>query len=192
MVEDTVDRADGRYSRGIRRRTALLKAALRVAERSGVAAVGLRSVARECGVAPSSVGYHFSDRAVLLDALSRYTAAQFETRASEVAAGAVDPLDVVAAVVADSSALGRRRSLVEYELVLLAAREGRPTEPGIGWPRLLTDVVRLHMAKDPLAALRAADEIEGLRFRAVTGSRLLRTRDVRERIGQILLSRRGF
>lgn len=186
MTAGFVDRGDGRHSRGVRRKAALLSAALRVAERSGIAEVGLRSVARESGTAPSLVNYHFPDRAVLLESLSRYTAAQFEARASEVAAGAADGLEVLAAVVADASGDSRRRALVEYELVLLTARGAALAEPDLGWPRLLARTVR-RLTEDPVTASRATDELEGLRFRAATGPRRLRTRDVLERIEQILV-----
>ncbi|WP_285730607.1 hypothetical protein [Nocardiopsis sp. ATB16-24] len=186
MTRDSVNREDGRCSRGVKRRAALLSAALRVAENSGVAEVGLRSVARESSAAPSLVGYHFSDRAVLLDSLSRYTAAQFEARVSEVTAGVADRLEMLAAVIADASGASRRRVLVEYELALLAARGMHLVEPDLGWPRLLARTVR-DMTEEPLAVMRATDEIEGLRLRAVIGSERLRTRDVLERIEQILL-----
>ncbi|MDT0330167.1 TetR/AcrR family transcriptional regulator [Nocardiopsis lambiniae] len=190
MTGGVVNRGDGRCSRGIRRRAALLSAALRVAERSGIAAVGLRSVAREGGTTPSLVGYHFPDRAVLLESLSYYTAARFEARASEVAAGSADRLEVLAAVIADTSGPSRSRALVEYELALLAARGTDPPETDLGWPRLLARAVR-RTTEDPLVASRVTDEIEGLRFRAATGPDRLRAHEVLERIEQILAPRRA-
>ncbi len=153
-----------------------------------MAEVGLRSIARESDTTPSVVSYHFPDRAVLLASLSCYTAAQFETRASEVTAGLTDRLEVLAAVIADASGLSRRRVLVEYELAMLAARGAVLTEPDLGWPRLLAHTV-LHVTEEPLTAVRATDEIEGLRFRAATGPERLRARDVLERIEQILRPR---
>ncbi len=189
MTGGTVDRTDERYSRGIRRRVALLTAALRVAERSGIAEVGLRSVARECDVGPSLVSYHFPDRTALLRALARYTAAQFEARASTATGGSADRAELLAAVVADASSLNRGRALVEYELALLGTREDGVVERDLGWPRLLAETVR-HAVGEPVAAMRAVDEIEGLRFRAVTGPRRLRARDVQARIEQILVPRR--
>ncbi|WP_285760560.1 hypothetical protein [Nocardiopsis ansamitocini] len=97
-----------------------------------------------------------------------------------------DRLGILAALVADASSHGRRRALVEYEFALLAVRYtnlGRP--PGTGWRRLLFTTLD-EMAVEPWAAQRAADEVEGIRFRALTGSERLTAYDVRARIKQIL------
>ena len=145
--------ADGRVARGRRRRAELLAAALRVAERDGVAAVTHRAVAKEAGLADTAGTYYFRTVDELLIAVITTGAQRFaDSVRTELPA---DPrIRDLAELTASYLTEHRGRAIAEYELYLLAARrpELRPAA------RLWLDAARELLSRwtTEEATLRAA------------------------------------
>ncbi|CAM4008409.1 hypothetical protein GCM10009799_41230 [Nocardiopsis rhodophaea] len=184
MSVDLPGGRDGRVSRGSRRRAELLDAAVRVAERAGVAEVGHRSVARESGTSLGSVGYHFPDRIRLLQALFHHAVDQAEARMTAMAADSPCRAHMLAELLADSASEGRGRVLVEYELELLAARCPELRTVASVRRRLLLAILE-DLTGEERIARHAVDEIEGIRFRVAVGAEPLSLRDARGRMREI-------
>lgn len=112
---------DGRVERGRRRRELLIEAALRVAERDGVAAITHRAVAQEAGVASTAGTYHFPTVDDLLVAVITAGAERFAAELRTRMQGSPTVQDF-AELAADYLRERRGPAIAEYELYLLAAR----------------------------------------------------------------------
>ncbi|HVK22832.1 MAG TPA: TetR family transcriptional regulator [Actinokineospora sp.] len=139
-------RVDGRKARGDRRRSEIIEATLRVIEADGVAGVSHRSVAREAGVPPTSLTYHFAGLDDLLVDTLTWSAENLavETRdlieSSRIKGGS--PAAAVAALLATALGPRRGRTMAEYELYLLAARRPALRPAARLWLDVLTSLAR--------------------------------------------------
>jgi DNA-binding transcriptional regulator YbjK len=149
---------DGRRLRGEERRRRLIRAALAVLERDGLAGFTHRAVAAEAGVALASATYHF--RGIDDLALSAILeATEAFTESIRVRSGVPD-LSGYAGALAEELASHRGRVVAGYELYLLAARRPALREAATAWLRAGTEP--LLVGVDPLrqrAFLAAVDAV---------------------------------
>jgi DNA-binding transcriptional regulator YbjK len=121
MAEDG-ERPDGRRQRGDRRRAQIIDATLAIVRRDGATGVTHRTVAKEAGISTSLTIYYFATLDDLLVAALTSVTDAYTGRIRELIDGDDDPLDGLAALIADSAGPGRERALAERELSTLAAR----------------------------------------------------------------------
>ncbi|WP_028937938.1 TetR/AcrR family transcriptional regulator [Pseudonocardia spinosispora] len=147
---------DGRLLRGQARRAQLLEAAVRVAERDGVAALTHRAVGKEAGVAATAGTYYFPTMNDLLAAVLTACTEEFAASA-RTGLCSIDELAVCLAHYLSADELGR--TTTSYEAYLLAAR--RPElRPAVKlWLTTLEEVLRTWTSDDTAiaAALAACD-----------------------------------
>src|SRR5262245_58742502 len=108
------------------RREGILDAALAVIAERGTEAVTHRSVATKAGVPLGSTTYYFASRDELVrEAFKRYVAYVFELLAQGLPEGARDAAGLTEYLVdvARRDVTGRWTAIVEYELMLRAARD---------------------------------------------------------------------
>lgn len=144
---------DGRLLRGQARRAQLLEAAVRVAERDGVAALTHRAVGKEAGVAATAGTYYFPTMNDLLVAVLNACTEEFAASARTD----VCSIDDLAAHLAHYlCAEERGRTTTSYEAYLLAARrpELRPTVKL--WLTTLEQVLRMWTTDDTAVAVAVA------------------------------------
>lgn len=126
-----VPRAETHRPAAMRRREALLQAAIDLAAEEGLAAVTHRAIAARAGVAPSNTTYFFDSLAELIDqAVRKYSAdwaAQLEAVAAEFPQDA-KPADVIAEYANILTAVVGAGTMSGFEVFLYAARhpEVRP------------------------------------------------------------------
>ena len=126
--------ATKRTKRGIKRRTAILEATLRILGRDGVSAVTHRNVAHEAGVPIAATTYYFASKDDLIAEAFRLHAENEACRVANLASSMDAGLtaDQLADRLADflyyGLHSGRLSLTAEYELLLQAAR--RPTLEG--------------------------------------------------------------
>lgn len=152
------DREDGRRARGRLRRRELIRAALAVLEREGLAGLTHRAVAAEAGVPVASATYHFAgidDLAVsaILEATEEFVRGVRERSEGASVTG-------YAAALADELAHHRGRVIAGYELYLLAARRPALRAAATSWTSAGTEGILEGV--DPVrrqAFLAAVDEV---------------------------------
>ena len=114
--------------RSIERRTALLKAVLRILGREGAAAITHRAVAEEAGVPIAATTYYFSSKEDLLREALQLHADQETQRVAQAtdSLGETPTIEALADRLADfldyGLRAGRTTLIAEYELLLQAAR----------------------------------------------------------------------
>lgn len=119
---DDQEQPDGRRQRGDRRRAQIIDATLAIVRRDGATGVTHRAVAKEAGITTSLTLYYFATLDDLLVAALTSVTDAYTGRIQELIDGEDDPLDGLAALIADSAGPGRERALAERELSTLAAR----------------------------------------------------------------------
>ena len=145
-----------RQARAIKKREAILEAALSIAGAQGAAAVTHRSVAERAGVAVGSITYYFSTTASLLEEALRL--AGDRERARVAAAEPKDPGDAAGWVrglvdhLLVASDADRERKLAAFELMLETARQPHLRAELAEWQQSY-----LHTAQTALAAAGAQD-----------------------------------
>lgn len=174
-------------------REQILDAALRVIAASGVDGIKHRRVAREAGVSLGSISYHFASREALIGAafhhfMDRGARLIDDVRGGGSAADADAVVDFLAALV-DRQLDDPSTLLVEYELMLYAARDAEHAEGWRRWNRALT--ARLAEALEPLGVGRpfvaARTLVELLRGHEVTSlAEARRPDDLRPRLRRVL------
>jgi DNA-binding transcriptional regulator YbjK len=149
---------DGRRRRGLRRRAALIEAALQVVARDGAAAVTHASVAAAAGLGRSAVSHHF-------DSIGDLLAAALSSGTEQLAVAMPRPDDGAgvgwfATALVDLFEADPGRVAAGYELYLLAAR--RPgLRPAVArWTDLLAGLAGRHTT-DPDAARAWAAAVDG-------------------------------
>ncbi|MGD9735017.1 MAG: TetR/AcrR family transcriptional regulator [Solirubrobacterales bacterium] len=163
---------DRRILRGERRHRQLLEATLVVIERDSVAAVSHRTVAREAGVSPSAVAYHFESIDELLSkALTMVT----EDFAAEIASAA--DISALVAAVHQFLTSKSRRMVAVYELYLLAARRPALLPAAQQWIDSVESVAR-RMGQSRSAARGTSALIDGLGLQAVLTGRPPSSREI--------------
>ncbi|MGH3858592.1 TetR/AcrR family transcriptional regulator [Actinokineospora sp.] len=139
-------RVDGRKARGDRRRTEIVEATLRVIEAEGVIGVSHRSVAREAGVPPASITYHFAGLDDLLVGTLTWSAESMAAEARDLIESSrikgSNPAAAVAEMLAFAVGPRRGRTMAEYELYLLAARRPELRPAARMWLDVLTSLAR--------------------------------------------------
>jgi TetR/AcrR family transcriptional regulator, regulator of biofilm formation and stress response len=158
---------DGRVRKGLAKKAKLVDAAMRVISRSGVAAVTQRAVAKEAGLPPSAVSYHFESVDALLIAALISVNDRYVTALRSLPDDPDTALKQLAEYIAASTNEYRYDLIAEYEVYLMASRR----------PDLRHELGRWLNAVDEFAArftTRSVDRlafvstIEGLFFRSVT------------------------
>ncbi|WP_436502142.1 TetR/AcrR family transcriptional regulator [Actinokineospora sp. HUAS TT18] len=139
-------RVDGRKARGDRRRSEIIEATLRVIEADGVAGVSHRSVAREAGVPPTSLTYHFAGLDDLLVDTLTWSAENLAVETRDIIESSrikgANPAAAVASLLATALGPRRGRTMAEYELYLLAARRPALRPAARLWLDVLTSLAR--------------------------------------------------
>lgn len=97
------------------KRTAILEAALRVAESNRIG-LSIDTVAAEAGVTKAGVLYHFPSKHALLLAIQHHIASDWETRLCEAAGGPAETLSVRERLMAYTKVAG---TIGKAELVML-------------------------------------------------------------------------
>lgn len=157
--------SDGRRRKGERRRRALVAATMTVIQRAGVAAVSQRAVAREAGVPPSAVTYHFPAVDDLLVAALTACNNDYLRRLDECAS-APDPLAQLATLVTQSLSAGRFNLAAEYELFLMAARRADLQPEVARWADAVDAFLAAHVA-DPVRRAGVVAAVDGLLLRCL-------------------------
>lgn len=173
-----VTRIDGRFERGQRRRQQLIDAALRVAERDGVAAITHRAIAKEAGIAATAGTYYFP---TVDDLLSAVITAGLEQWSEQVTARlkTTPTVRAFAEYAEQSMRQDRDRMIAEYELYLLAARRPELRPAATRWVEVLREILgRWSSDENALTATLAV--IDGLFIQAALGTPL--SADVVERV----------
>lgn len=141
-----------RYTKGLRRREQLLRAAIEIAAEQGVAAVTHRAVTERAGVPYTSVSYFFGTIEQLgveaLQLAADDLIARLEALATDLAAGSVGPDEIAHQVAQLLTLFPPSLELARYEVLLQAARSPERSEA------LARIIDTIHQVAE--AALRAA------------------------------------
>lgn len=177
--------ADGRRRRGLRRRSALIEAALQVIARAGVAGISHASVAAEAGLPRSAVSHHFAS---IDDLLIAGLGAGTEKLVADVAAIAhEDDLHWFARELVHQLQENRERIVAGYELYLLAARRPVLREAARPWLDLLYRLAGRH-TRDPLRIRAFAACLDGYFLQALALDTAPRSDDLEELLRLALTS----
>lgn len=155
------EQQDGRLRRGNIKRQQIIAAALCVIEHQGVAGITHRSVAEQAGLPPSAATYYFANINDLLLAALTAAADDYAVQLTALIHSGIDPIDGIAALIADASGPGRQRALAERELSLLATRQPLLRPIAKHWRTLVAQAAGQH-SQDPLtiqSVVAAADGI---------------------------------
>ncbi|MFC9995496.1 TetR/AcrR family transcriptional regulator [Nocardia sp. NPDC127526] len=158
-------RVDGRFARGERKRQQLLDAALRVAEREGVAALTHRAVAKEAGLPATAGTYYFPTIRDLFNAVIETGLQQFS---DEIAARLGDAPGVreFAEFAENYTRENRERLIVDYELYLLAGRKSQLRPTAYRWITVMRPIVA-SWTTDQVALKATLAAIDGIFIQAV-------------------------
>lgn len=166
VFSDIVFADDGRLRKGQVKKRQLIEATMRIVQRSGIAAVSKRAVAKEAGFPDSAVSYHFDSVDAMLVAALVAINNGYVAALRSLPANRDETLLQLARYIAASSTEYRDDVVAEYEVFVAAARR----------PELRSELGRWHEAVDELAARVTASStqqrafaaaVDGLWFRAV-------------------------
>jgi TetR/AcrR family transcriptional regulator, regulator of biofilm formation and stress response len=140
--------APTRRRRGVKRRTEILEATLRLLAREGAAPLTMRAVAAEANVPLTATTYYFeSKNELILEAwrLHAEREAARVSRATEAIASKLSPREIadrMARFVQDGLGPARESLLAEYELLVQAARQPELEELTRVWHQAIREQVR--------------------------------------------------
>ena len=137
-----------RRRRGVKRRTEILEATLRLLAREGAAPLTMRAVAAEANVPLTATTYYFESKDELILEAWRLHAereAARVSRATEAIASRLSPPEVadrMARFVQDGLGPARESLLAEFELLVQAARQPELEELTRVWHQAIREQVR--------------------------------------------------
>jgi DNA-binding transcriptional regulator YbjK len=140
--------APTRRRRGVKRRTEILEATLRLLAREGVAPLTMRAVAAEANVPLTATTYYFESKDELILEAWRLHAereAARVSRATEAIASRFSPPEIadrMARFVQDGLGPARESLLAEFELLVQAARQPELEELTRVWHQAIREQVR--------------------------------------------------
>ena len=140
--------APTRRRRGVKRRTEILEATLRLLAREGAAPLTMRAVAAEANVPLTATTYYFESKDELILEAWRLHAereAARVSRATEAIASRLSPPEVadrMARFVQDGLGPARESLLAEFELLVQAARQPELEELTRVWHQAIREQVR--------------------------------------------------
>jgi DNA-binding transcriptional regulator YbjK len=140
--------APTRRRRGVKRRTEILEATLRLLAREGAAPLTMRAVAAEADVPLTATTYYFESKDELILEAWRLHAereAARVSRATEAIASMLSPPEIadrMARFVQDGLGSARESLLAEFELLLQAARQPDLEELTRVWHQAVREQVR--------------------------------------------------
>jgi DNA-binding transcriptional regulator YbjK len=140
--------APTRRRRGVKRRTEILEATLRLLAREGAAPLTMRAVAAEANVPLTATTYYFESKDELILEAWRLHAereAARVSRATEAIASRLSPPEVadrMARFVHDGLGPARESLLAEFELLVQAARQPELEELTRVWHQAIREQVR--------------------------------------------------
>jgi DNA-binding transcriptional regulator YbjK len=141
-----------RRPRGVKRRTEILEATLRLLAREGAAPLTMRAVAAEAGVPLTATTYYFESKDELILEAWRLHAereAARVSRATEAIASVLSPPEIadrMARFVQEGLVPARESLLAEFELLVQAARQPELEELTRVWHQAVRERVRQVLA----------------------------------------------
>jgi TetR/AcrR family transcriptional regulator, regulator of biofilm formation and stress response len=149
--------ADGRRARGAARREQLVRAAIEVIERDGVAALTHRAIAERAGVSLASVSYHFAGIDELVSTALRQAT---EELVATLRAQPDHSLAALARLLVEEASGNGDRLTISYELYLLALRRPQLRADAMSWLDAIADSFAPDLDGLPRQAFQAT--VEGI------------------------------